>query len=83
MTYIELNSNEELPHDFHNESFKRSEKPNCIIQALCDKWEGISVEAKGIKEHWCKPFIKRMTEKDNLKCKNFGIFDVTNFENNK
>ena len=73
----------ESPKDINDANFKPNEKHVCIIQALCDKWDGISVEAKTIKEHWCKPCIKRMIDKDILRTKVNGIFDITNFENNK
>jgi len=36
--------------------------PNCIIHALCDLYDGISVEAKTIKEFWLKPKIRNMIE---------------------
>ena len=72
---------EGLPKDFFQKDYKSNEKEVCIIQVLCDKFHGISVEAKTIKKHWCQPAIKRMTEKDILKTKN-GVFDVANYENN-
>lgn len=36
--------------------------PACIINALCDLYDGISVEAKTIKEYWLKPKIRNMIE---------------------
>jgi len=36
--------------------------PICIIHELCDLFDGISVEAKTIKEFWLRPKIKNMVE---------------------
>jgi len=76
----------ELPSDFSNEQFIPPEPVPCIIEALCEKWQGICVDAKGIKEHWWKPCVKRMVEKRILKCRNplhlLGFLDVTCFETN-
>ena len=39
----------------------QGEEP-CIIHDLCDLYDGISLEAKTIKEFWLKPKIKNMLE---------------------
>ena len=79
----------ELPEDFNDASFKAPETVPCIIQNLCTKWDGIVVDAKGIKEHWWKPSIKRMVERKLLKSRPsslplhlLGFFDSTNYEFN-
>jgi hypothetical protein len=40
----------------------RSGDPTCIIHALCDLYDGVSVEAKTIKEYWLKPKIRTMID---------------------
>ncbi|RWS25254.1 Retinoblastoma-like protein 1 [Leptotrombidium deliense] len=76
----------ELPADFENDDFVFSENMPCIINVLCEKWQGIFVDAKGIKEHWLKPHIKRLVEKKVMKCRNslqlIGFFDPANFDAN-
>ena len=77
--------NLELPSDFNEDSYNPPESPKCIIQSLCEKWDGIYIDAKGIKEHWAKPYIKRMFERDLLRAKNinhFSLFDSANFDYN-
>uniref|UniRef100_A0AAY4EUZ3 Retinoblastoma-like 1 (p107) n=1 Tax=Denticeps clupeoides TaxID=299321 RepID=A0AAY4EUZ3_9TELE len=37
--------------------------PPCVIARLCELHDGLVVEAKGIKEHYFKPYIKRLFEK--------------------
>lgn len=58
-----------------------------MIHLLCDKHEGLLLEAKGIKEHWWKPYIKKLFDKRMLrgKAENLsGILDIGNYEaNNK
>lgn len=36
--------------------------PACIMNVLCDLYDGIAVEAKTIKEYWLKPKIRNMME---------------------
>jgi len=38
--------------------------PNCTIHSLCDLYDGISVEAKTIKEFWLKPKIRNMIDQN-------------------
>ena len=35
----------------------------CLMDLLCEKHDGLVVEAKTIKEHWWKPHIKRLFER--------------------
>ncbi|XP_018089739.1 retinoblastoma-like 1 L homeolog isoform X3 [Xenopus laevis] len=59
-----------------------SEDTPCIIGALCELYDGISVEAKGIKEHYFKPYIAKLHDKKILK--GACLLDVSCFtDNNK
>uniref|UniRef100_A0A3B1JF35 Retinoblastoma-like protein 1 n=1 Tax=Astyanax mexicanus TaxID=7994 RepID=A0A3B1JF35_ASTMX len=40
-----------------------SEEPPSVIEELCELHDGLVVEAKGIKEHYFKPYIRRLFEK--------------------
>ena len=53
-----------LPEGFHNKESKPPTEVPCIIDLLCDKHEGLHIEAKGIKEHWWKPYIKKLFTKE-------------------
>ncbi len=52
-----------LPKNFTDKDFKPPQEMPCIIQLLCEQHEGLGLEAKGIKEHWFKPYIKRLFDK--------------------
>ena len=52
-----------LPPMFGTKDFLVPFEPPCIIELLCNKHQGIPVEAKGIKEHWWKPYIRKLMEK--------------------
>lgn len=74
-----------LPPAFGSKDFLIPFEPPCIIELLCNKHQGIPVEAKGIKEHWWKPYIKKLMEKKLLKGKHdslMGLIDTQNFEQN-
>ncbi|KAF8781812.1 Retinoblastoma-like protein 1 like protein [Argiope bruennichi] len=74
-----------LPPEFDTKNFIIPFEPPCIIDLLCNKHQGIAVEAKGIKEHWWKPYIKKLMEKKILKGKLeslAGLLDTQNFELN-
>lgn len=82
-----------LPENFHSDDFKMMnplKQPMCILQVLCNNWDGIVVDAKGIREHWLKPYIKELVNKKILQVSNtndppnmyLGVFDACNFENN-
>lgn len=47
-----------LPKDTEN-----LEEMPCVIDKLCELHDGLVVEAKGIKEHYFKPYIKTLFEK--------------------
>ncbi|CAH3042018.1 unnamed protein product [Pocillopora meandrina] len=76
---------EGLPQDFGNRDFKVPAEVPCIVESLCNRHQGIILEAKGIKEHHWKPFIKQLFEKKILKGNEenlTGILDQGNFESN-
>lgn len=52
-----------LPPDFHMREIKASEDPPCIIATLCELHDGLLVEAKGIKEHYFKPYISKLFDR--------------------
>ncbi|GFY72547.1 retinoblastoma-like protein 1 [Trichonephila inaurata madagascariensis] len=74
-----------LPPGFDTKEFEVPSEPPCIIDLLCNKHQGIAVEAKGIKEHWWKPYLKKLMEKKIIKGKIdllTGLLDTNNFEPN-
>lgn len=52
-----------LPAEFHTPEIKASEEPPCIIATLCELHDGLLVEAKGIKEHYFKPYIAKLFDR--------------------
>ncbi|KAK7809000.1 hypothetical protein U0070_010147 [Myodes glareolus] len=62
-----------LPSDFHAPDFKAAEEPPCIIAVLCDLHDGLLVEAKGIKEHYFKPYISKLFDKKILKAQSNSL----------
>lgn len=52
-----------LPVEFHTLEMKASEDPPCVIAALCELHDGLLVEAKGIKEHYFKPYIAKLLDR--------------------
>ncbi|XP_066205840.1 retinoblastoma-like protein 2 isoform X1 [Saccopteryx leptura] len=56
-----------LSEDFHAKDFKPSSDPPCVIEKLCSLHDGLVLEAKGIKEHFWKPYIRKLYEKKLLK----------------
>lgn len=39
------------------------EPPPCVLERLCELHDGLVVEAKGIKQHYFKPYIQKLFEK--------------------
>ncbi|XP_064888770.1 retinoblastoma-like protein 1 isoform X3 [Columba livia] len=71
-----------LPVGFHATEIKASADAPCIIAALCELHDGLLVEAKGIKEHYFKPYIAKLFDRKILKGE--CLLDLCNFtENNK
>ncbi|XP_077025424.1 retinoblastoma-like protein 1 isoform X4 [Tamandua tetradactyla] len=56
-----------LPADFHTAEFRAPDEPPCIIAVLCELHDGLLVEAKGIKEHYFKPYISKLFDRKILK----------------
>ncbi|XP_036868822.2 retinoblastoma-like protein 1 isoform X2 [Manis javanica] len=69
-----------LPSDFHTTAFRASEEPPCIIAVLCELHDGLLVEAKGIKEHYFKPYISKLFDKKILKGE--CLLDLSSFTDN-
>eukprot|EP00063_Salmo_salar_P006220 XP_013981055.1 PREDICTED: retinoblastoma-like protein 2 isoform X1 [Salmo salar] len=78
-----LNTNfKGLPEDFSSKDYKPTARPYCFIEQLCELHGGLVLEAKGVKEHFWKPFINRLFHKKILKGKEeslTGFLDPTNF----
>uniref|UniRef100_A0A670JTT2 RB transcriptional corepressor like 1 n=1 Tax=Podarcis muralis TaxID=64176 RepID=A0A670JTT2_PODMU len=53
-----------LPEDFHTADVRTSEGPPCIIATLCELHDGLLVEAKTIKEHYFKPYISKLCDRE-------------------
>ncbi|KAL4835893.1 hypothetical protein H8958_007520 [Nasalis larvatus] len=71
-----------LSEDFHAKDSKPSPDPPCIIEKLCSLHDGLVLEAKGIKEHFWKPYIRKLYEKKLLKGKEenlTGFLEPGNF----
>ncbi|XP_017158750.1 retinoblastoma-like protein 1 [Poecilia reticulata] len=45
----------------------QSEAPPCVLEKLCELHDGLVVEAKGIKQHYFKPYIHKLFHKQILK----------------
>ncbi|XP_016143167.1 retinoblastoma-like protein 1 [Sinocyclocheilus grahami] len=61
------------------------EEMPCVIDKLCELHDGLVVEAKGIKEHYFKPYIKTLFEKKILKGDAetlTELLDTPNFQDN-
>ncbi|XP_053429523.1 retinoblastoma-like protein 1 isoform X3 [Nycticebus coucang] len=69
-----------LPSDFNTADFRASEEPPCIIAVLCELHDGLLVEAKGIKEHYFKPYISKLFDKKILKGE--CLLDLSSFTDN-
>ncbi|XP_037672441.1 retinoblastoma-like protein 2 isoform X3 [Choloepus didactylus] len=71
-----------LSEDFHGKESKPSSDPPCVIEKLCSLHDGLVLEAKGIKEHFWKPYIRKLYEKKLLKGKEenlTGFLEPGNF----
>lgn len=59
----------------------------CTISQLCREHDGIEVEAKGIKEHYFKDYIRKLHDRSVLKGSIVqdtlaGVLDINYFEEN-
>jgi hypothetical protein len=52
-----------LPEGFDLKDYKPPVEVPCLIKHLCQEHDGVLIEAKGIKEHWWKPHIKKQFER--------------------
>ncbi|KAM7421880.1 hypothetical protein PAMA_010103 [Pampus argenteus] len=63
------------------------EPPPCVLERLCELHDGLVVEAKGIKQHYFKPYIQKLFHKRILKGNEehlTELLDPQNFiDNNK
>ncbi|XP_044048156.1 retinoblastoma-like protein 2 isoform X1 [Siniperca chuatsi] len=71
-----------LPEDFSSKDYRPSSGPYCFMEQLCELHDGLVLEAKGVKEHFWKPFIKKLFHKRILRGKEDGLtgfLDPMNF----
>uniref|UniRef100_A0A665TQL7 Retinoblastoma-like protein 1 n=1 Tax=Echeneis naucrates TaxID=173247 RepID=A0A665TQL7_ECHNA len=63
------------------------EPPPCVLERLCELHDGLVVEAKGIKQHYFKPYIQKLFQRQILKGNGellTELLDPQNFiDNNK
>ncbi|XP_059185663.1 retinoblastoma-like protein 1 [Centropristis striata] len=63
------------------------EPPPCVLERLCELHDGLVVEAKGIKQHYFKPYVQKLFQKQILKGNKehlTELLDPQNFiDNNK
>uniref|UniRef100_A0A8C3G8A2 Retinoblastoma-like protein 1 n=1 Tax=Cyclopterus lumpus TaxID=8103 RepID=A0A8C3G8A2_CYCLU len=52
--------------DLINPTFK-DEPPPCVLERLCELHDGLVVEAKGIKQHYFRPYIQKLFHRQILK----------------
>jgi len=52
-----------LPHDFEADSYVPPAKPICIIDYLCQHYDGITTDAKVIKKYFWKTNLKKLIER--------------------
>ncbi|XP_041375450.1 retinoblastoma-like protein 1 isoform X2 [Gigantopelta aegis] len=74
-----------LPSGYHSRDWRPPAEPPCVIKLLCEKHDGLVVEAKTIKEHWWKPHIKKLFDRKILKGKVetlSAMLEIGNFEVN-
>ncbi|XP_032951184.1 retinoblastoma-like protein 1 isoform X2 [Rhinolophus ferrumequinum] len=69
-----------LPSDFHTATFRAPDEPPCVIAVLCELHDGLLVEAKGIKEHYFKPYISKLFDRKILKGE--CLLDLSSFTDN-
>ena len=51
-----------LPENYTSRNYAVPQECPCIIEKLCELHDGLILEAKGIKEHWWKPHIRKLIE---------------------
>ncbi|XP_047675874.1 retinoblastoma-like protein 2 isoform X1 [Tachysurus fulvidraco] len=71
-----------LSEDFSSKDYKPGSSSLCFIEQLCELHHGVVLDAKGVKEHFWKPFIKKLFERKILKGKEetlTGFLDPVHF----
>lgn len=71
-----------LPADLGSKDFRPAAGSPCFLQPLCELHDGLLLEAKGIKEHFWKPLIRKMFHRRILRGKEdslSGFLDPINF----
>ncbi|XP_068598197.1 retinoblastoma-like protein 1 [Brachionichthys hirsutus] len=57
-----------LPALYHSDGHVPPNKPPpCVLERLCELHDGLVVEAKGIKQHYFRPYIQKLLQKQILK----------------
>jgi hypothetical protein len=57
-----------LPNEIKSgETFEPPDEPPCVMEYLCQQYNGIVREAKAVREHYWKPYMKELFEKRILK----------------
>jgi len=52
-----------LPSNFSHQDYKPPAEIPCIVSLLCQRHEGLEMEAKEIKEFWWKPYMRKLFDK--------------------
>uniref|UniRef100_A0A8C5BB19 Retinoblastoma-like protein 2 n=1 Tax=Gadus morhua TaxID=8049 RepID=A0A8C5BB19_GADMO len=71
-----------LPEEFGSKDYRPAPGSYCLLGKLCELNDGLVLEAKGVKEHFWKPFIKMLFHKRILKGREdtlTGFLDPMNF----
>lgn len=55
-----------LPAAYHTDGRAAPQRPPCTLETLCELHDGLVVEAKSIKQHYFKPYIQKLFEKQVL-----------------
>ncbi|XP_071490054.1 retinoblastoma-like protein 1 [Diadema antillarum] len=74
-----------LPQGYNSKEYRVPQEAPCIIDKLCEVYDGLVLEAKSINEHWWKPHIQKLIEDEDLEGnveKLSNILDTPNFESN-
>nr|CAD7568693.1 unnamed protein product [Timema californicum] len=74
-----------LPNNYYDDNFNLPSEPPCVIDHLCQKHDGLPVEAKTIKVYTWRNHIRKLFEKKSLRGDPLtltGILEPNNFELN-
>nr|CAD7444289.1 unnamed protein product [Timema bartmani] len=74
-----------LPNNYYDDNFNLPSEPPCVIDHLCQKHDGLPVEAKTIKVYTWRNHIRKLFEKKCLRGDLLtltGILEPNNFEQN-